>query len=82
MQIEADQSVCPECGAARLVFSPVVHHMLCAYVGPQFDFAETPAGLTCPKCRRELRASEAEIVETSARCANCHAEMMVSPPAS
>lgn len=81
MQIEADQSSCPVCGAARLVSSPVIHHMVCAYVGPQFDFEEMSAGLTCPKCRRELRASDAEIVGTSARCANCHAEMMVSPPA-
>jgi DNA-directed RNA polymerase subunit RPC12/RpoP len=83
MQIEEDQSACPVCGAAGLVFSPVVHHMLCAYVGPQYDFAATAAGLVCPKCRRELIASEAEIVGTSARCVDCRAEFVVSPsPAS
>jgi len=82
MQIEEDQSACPVCGAAGLVFSPVVHHMLCAYVGPQYDFAATAAGLACPKCRRELGASDAEIVGTSARCVDCRAEFVVSPPAS
>ena len=38
MQIEADQSVCPACGAEGLEIFPVLHHMMCAYVGPQYDF--------------------------------------------
>lgn len=82
MQNDSDEPVCPSCGAAELAFFPIIHHMLCAYVGPQYDFAETSVGLMCPKCRRELRvgASDAEIVGTSARCAICQAEMVVSPP--
>jgi hypothetical protein len=82
MQIEQDQSVCPVCGVPGLAFFPVVHHMLCAYVGPQYDFAATAAGLVCPKCRRALGKSDAEIVGTSARCVDCSAEFVVSPPAS
>lgn len=39
MQIEADQSVCPACGAEGLEIFPVFHHMMCAYVGPRYDFA-------------------------------------------
>jgi hypothetical protein len=38
MQIDADQSVCPACGADGLEFFPVFHHMICAYVGPEYDF--------------------------------------------
>ncbi|MCA1444009.1 hypothetical protein I6F07_28135 [Ensifer sp. IC4062] len=81
MQIERDQSVCPSCGTAQLAFFPIVHHMLCAYVGPQYDFAKTSSGLNCPKCHRQLRAGtrDAEIIGTSARCGNCQAEMIVSP---
>ena len=33
MQIDADQSVCPACGADGLELFPVFHHMICAYVG-------------------------------------------------
>ncbi len=81
MQVEANRPTCPSCGATRLSFSPVIHHMLCAYVGPQYDFADRPEGLACPKCRRVLEAGtrDAEIVGTSARCAACGAEMMVAP---
>jgi hypothetical protein len=32
---------------------PVIHHLLCAYVGPRSDF-QTLAGLLCPKCQRVL----------------------------
>ena len=46
MQIEGDQSVCPACGAAGLEFFPVLHHMICAYVGPQYDFAPAADGYT------------------------------------
>ena len=38
MQIEQDQSVCPACGAEGLQIFPVLHHMICAYVGPEYDF--------------------------------------------
>ena len=81
MQIEAGQTLCPACGADGLKFFPVLHHMICAYVGPQYDFAAALAGFTCPKCRREIVWGDqaCEIVGTSARCVQCRKEMVVSP---
>jgi hypothetical protein len=69
-------------GAEGLEMFPVLHHMMCAYVGPQYDFAATAAGYVCPKCRREIVSGDpaCEIVGTSARCVRCSKEMMVSPP--
>jgi uncharacterized protein with PIN domain len=82
MQIEPNQSVCPACGAPGLEIVPVLHHMMCAYVGPQYDFAPAATGYTCPKCRRGIVSADpaCEIVGTSARCARCGKEMVVSPP--
>ena len=81
MQIDAGETVCPACGAARLTFYPVIHHLVCAYIGPQYDFAAADGGLACPKCCRALTAADAEILGTSARCEACQAEIVVSPPA-
>jgi len=83
MQIESDQTVCPACGAECLEIVPVLHHMMCAYVGPQYDFVPAATGYTCPKCRRDIVSSDpaCEIVGTSARCVRCRKEMVVSPPA-
>jgi predicted RNA-binding Zn-ribbon protein involved in translation (DUF1610 family) len=74
--------VCPACGSAPLEFFPVFHHMMCAYVGPQYDFAPTAAGYICPKCRRDIVSHDhaCEIVGSSARCKACQREMIVSPP--
>jgi hypothetical protein len=82
MQIEANQSVCPACGAQGLEIVPVFHHMMCAYVGPQYDFIPAVAGYTCPKCRRDIVSGDpaCEIVGTSARCIRCRKEMVASPP--
>jgi hypothetical protein len=81
MQIESHQSVCPACGAAGLKFFPVFHHMICAYVGPEYDFLPIAAGYTCPKCQRDIVSGDraCEIVGTSARCVQCRKEMVVSP---
>jgi len=83
MQIEAGQSVCPACGAQGLEIFPVLHHMMCAYVGPEYDFVPAAAGYTCPKCRRAIVSDDpaCEIVGTSARCGGCRKEMIVSPRA-
>jgi Thaumarchaeal output domain 1 len=82
MQIERRQSACPACGAQRLEIVPVLHHMICAYVGPQYDFAPAAAGYTCPKCRRGIMSGDkaCEIVGTSARCGACGKEAIVSQP--
>jgi hypothetical protein len=80
MQIDAAQSNCPDCDTAVEYF-PVMHHMICAYVGPQYDFAVVSGGLDCPKCRRLIAPHDpaCEIVGLSARCPQCLAEMPVSP---
>lgn len=83
MQIEPDQTVCPACGAEGLKIFPVLHHMMCAYVGPEYDFLPAAGGYSCPKCRRGIVSSDSacEIVGTSARCVRCRKEMIVSPRA-
>jgi len=84
MQIEAGHSVCPACGAASLELSSLLHHMVCAYVGPEYDFVPTARGYSCPKCRRGIVAGDdaSEIVGTSARCIRCLKEMVMLPPRS
>jgi predicted RNA-binding Zn-ribbon protein involved in translation (DUF1610 family) len=81
MQIEGDQSMCPACGSATLELFPVFHHMICAYVGPQYDFTPAASGYTCPKCRGDIVSGDhaCEIVGMSARCTKCCKEMVVSP---
>ena len=82
MQVEAGHTQCPACGAAGLELCLVLHHMICAYVGPQYDFAEAQDGCICPKCRRLIVSGDSacEIVGTSARCVRCRKEAVVSPP--
>ena len=82
MQIEPDRLTCPACGDAPLTFAAVLHHMLCAYVGPDYDFAPEGDGCRCPKCRRSIGpgSADCEIVGTSARCPRCDREMIVSQP--
>jgi hypothetical protein len=81
MQVDSGHSVCPSCQRTGLEYFPLLHHMICAYVGPQYDFASAAIGLTCPKCRRVIASGDraCEIVGVSARCSRCHAEMPVSP---
>jgi len=81
MQIEGHQSLCPACGAGKLEFFPMLHHMICAYVGPQYDFEPVVTGYACPKCRRGIVSGDlaCEIVGMSARCVQCQKEMVVSP---
>ena len=77
MQIEGGQSVCPACGAEGLEIFPVLHHMMCAYVGPQYDFVPAVDGYTCPKCRRGIVSGDLACDRgTSARCVRCGKEMV------
>jgi hypothetical protein len=81
MQIGRDQQRCPACAAAGLAFAPLFHHMICAYVGPEYDFTPTTGGYRCPKCERFIALGDktCEIVGTSARCVQCRREILVSP---
>jgi predicted RNA-binding Zn-ribbon protein involved in translation (DUF1610 family) len=80
MQIRADQLLCPVCKFAHLEFFPILHHMVCAFVGPSYDFVENETGYACPKCKRDIVSDDetCEVAGTSARCANCFKEMVVS----
>jgi hypothetical protein len=82
MQVRGNQSACVACGAAELEFFPVLHHMICAYVGPQYDFDVTVTGYACPKCKRDIVSGDqaCEVVGMSARCVQCRKEMVISPP--
>ena len=71
-------AICPACGSSEVEAAPIVHHLICAYVGPSYDF-ETQDGHRCPKCLRALRDHDraAEIVGESARCRLCETEFVV-----
>jgi hypothetical protein len=45
---------CSKCGCANIVEEPIVHHMKCAYQGPERDFRRG-SELICPKCLQQLR---------------------------
>jgi hypothetical protein len=82
MQVEPGESVCPACGAPGLETFPVLHHLLCAYVGPEYDFTPIAAGYACPKCQRDIVSGDdtCEIVGESAHCTQCGRELVVLPP--
>lgn len=45
---------CAACGSADLREQPILHHMKCAFQGPEAEF-RSAEGLSCPKCRKPLR---------------------------
>lgn len=81
MQIEMNQAKCPSCGVDGLSHVPVLHHMVCAYVGPEYDFSDEAGNFKCPKCLRSVVSNDpaCEILGTSARCGHCGDEMPVFP---
>lgn len=48
------QTLCPACGAEGLEFFPVLHHMICAYIGPQYDFAAAAEHVSEMPARRRV----------------------------
>jgi transcription elongation factor Elf1 len=78
MPSDAIRFTCPACGSSEVEATPIVHHLICAYVGPSYDF-EARDGHRCPKCLRALRDHDhaAEIVGESARCRLCETEFVV-----
>ena len=78
MPSNAIRFACPACGSSETEAAPIVHHLICAYVGPSYDF-EAQHGHRCPKCLRTLRDHDdaAEIVGESARCRLCETEFVV-----
>lgn len=44
----------PKSGSANLITENLIHHFVCAYVGPQGDFMQGES-MVCPKCNKTLR---------------------------
>jgi DNA-directed RNA polymerase subunit RPC12/RpoP len=70
---------CARCGSKSVVLSDVVHHLVCAYVGPDYDFDLHLESGRCPKCHRNLLPwrNDWEVVSSSLRCAECGHEAVV-----
>ena len=69
---------CPSCGRSSVERARVVHHMLCAYVGPLYDFTPEGSSYRCPKCHLLLNdgADDSEIVGYSYHCSACGFEQV------
>jgi DNA-directed RNA polymerase subunit RPC12/RpoP len=78
MQPGATHVSCPVCRTKDVAIHAIVHHLICAYVGPDYDF-EHGESYRCPKCLRALRDHDAsaEITGTGARCRLCGTEFVV-----
>lgn len=46
--------VTPSEAPKEVLNEAMIHHYLCAYVGPRGDFLQTDQRLRCPKCGRLL----------------------------
>ncbi len=48
------RETCQKCSSSDLSSEDLLHHFVCAYVGPESDFLKAEA-LVCPKCAKQLR---------------------------
>ncbi|WP_281932231.1 hypothetical protein [Methylocystis iwaonis] len=48
------RELCASCGSPHVTEQAVLHHLSCAYQGPESDFRQETGGLICPKCRQAL----------------------------
>jgi len=64
---------CPSCRSPNLATVALLHHLRCAYQGPEHDFRTTDGRLVCPKCSRELRhyGADYERSGTVQQCNDC-----------
>jgi len=69
-------SACTHCRSKRLRRVDVIHHYLCAYVGPKYDFEIIECELICPKCARRIDQAPDnwEVVGHSLFCEECRFE--------
>lgn len=70
---------CNKCGADAGAQYPVLHHFICSYVGPEYDFAKQTVGKLCPKCNRLITddGKDWEIIGDCQFCTQCGDESMV-----
>lgn len=48
------REMCPKCKSPQLSAENIIHHFVCAYVGPESDFM-VDNNMICPKCKKLLR---------------------------
>jgi GGDEF domain-containing protein len=67
------RETCPACSSSDLASQDLIHHFVCAYVGPEADFLKDEA-LQCPKCLKTLRHIGVDYDKPSAiySCARCN----------
>jgi hypothetical protein len=72
------RQLCERCHVEGLRRHSVIHHYLCAYVGPDYDFALHNNAAICPKCKRSLNNNpkDWEDIGASFYCSSCGAEYM------
>ncbi|MGO4678101.1 hypothetical protein AB4Z40_35125 [Bosea sp. 2YAB26] len=70
---------CDICRSGDVERHRVIHHMICAYIGPEYDFARSGDERHCPKCRRRLLGAgrDWEVVAASLQCRICRREIVV-----
>jgi hypothetical protein len=71
---------CVSCQSDKINAYPVIHHFLCAYIGPLYDFLKTPQGYQCPKCQRFLQKDEGsdwQNVGQVKQCQSCGDEQSI-----
>jgi RNA polymerase subunit RPABC4/transcription elongation factor Spt4 len=66
------RETCPKCESTDLVTENLIHHFVCAYVGPEHDFLSGDY-MVCPKCNRLLRHIGVDYDKPSLiyNCRNC-----------
>lgn len=66
------RETCVKCSGSRLSPIDVVHHFVCAYVGPEEDFTDGTK-MVCPKCNDQLRHIGVDYDKPSMvyRCLDC-----------
>jgi len=72
--------VCKNCYSDEVSSFPIIHHYLCAYIGPSYDFLKTQTGYQCPKCQRNLQKEEGydwENVGQVQKCQSCGNEISI-----
>ena len=69
------REVCTKCASAHISSENLIHHFVCAYMGPEGDYV-TQQGLVCPKCNRQLRHIGVDYDKPSViyRCLDCRHE--------